>query len=173
MKRTIGTILFIAYAIIAISVTVLLLSYNNYNCSVLGPYTFYIVKDDTLEPDYNIGDLLVIKSSSDKNIKEGDSLFFYDVITSDEFVLNHNKLVSKTQSSRRISYLLSDGSNFDSSYLIGKEEDTAVIHGIGAVLGVLESRWGYLFFVVIVSLLLFLQELFELVAELRQNKNKK
>lgn len=173
MKRALGTILFIIYAFIAISVTVLLLSYNNYNCSVLGPYTFYIVKDDTLEPDYNIGDLIVFKSVSDKNVKEGDSLFFYDVITSEEFVLKRDKVISKAQTARRVSYTLSDGTVYDSSYLIGKEADAKVIHGIGAILSILESRWGYLFFVVIVSLLLFLQELFELIAELRQNKNKK
>ena len=168
MKRVLFTIFFIAYAIIAISVTVLLLSYNNYNCSVLGPYTFYIVRDDSLLPDYDLGDLLIIKSTTDKNISVGDSLFFYDVISSDNYVINHHRLVSKTQSSRNvISYTLEDGNSFDSSYLIGKEDDTIVIKNVGAILAILESRWGYLFFIVIVSLLLFLEELFELIMELR------
>lgn len=170
MRRVLGTVFFVVYAIIAIFVTVLLLSYNKYNCSQLGSFTFYIVKDDTLEPEYKLGDLLIIKSVSDKNISEGDMLYFYDVIGKDNFVINHQKLMRKTQSSRHITYILEDGSSFDSSYLIGKESGTTVIHGVGAVLSVLESRWGYLFLVVIVSLLLFLQELFDLVMEIRHGE---
>ena len=50
MKKVLGTILFVVYAIIAISVTVLLLTYNDYNNSVIGDYTVYIVTDDSLEP---------------------------------------------------------------------------------------------------------------------------
>ena len=171
MKRVLGTIFFILYAIMAIFVTVLLLSYNNYNCSELGPYTFYIVKDDTMEPNYKLGDLLVIKSASDKNISEGDMLYFYDVISKDNYIVNYQKLMFKTQSSRHITYTVEDGSSYDSSYLIGKEDGSFVIHGLGGVLSVLESRWGYLFFVVIVSLLFFLQEVFELIMEVRHPEN--
>ena len=50
MKRTIGAILFVIYAIIAITVKVLLLSFNEYNCSEIGGYTVFIVGDDSLEP---------------------------------------------------------------------------------------------------------------------------
>ena len=49
MKKFLGTVLFGIYVIIAIAITVLLLSYNDYNCSELGGYTLYIVKDDALE----------------------------------------------------------------------------------------------------------------------------
>ena len=55
MKRAIGAILFVVYSIIAITVTVLLLSYNDYNISEVGGYTVYVVKDDALEPEYKQG----------------------------------------------------------------------------------------------------------------------
>lgn len=61
MKRTVGTILFVIYAIIAILVTVLLLSFNEYNCSQIGGYTVYIVNDDSLEPEYKEGSILLVK----------------------------------------------------------------------------------------------------------------
>ena len=38
MKKFLGTVLFGIYVIIAIAITVLLLSYNDYNCSELGGY---------------------------------------------------------------------------------------------------------------------------------------
>ena len=62
MKRTIGAILFVIYSIIAITVTVLLLSFNDYRCSEIGGYTIYIVKDDSLEPEYKQGSILLIKA---------------------------------------------------------------------------------------------------------------
>ena len=69
MKKALGTILFVIYAIIAITVTVLLLSYNDYNNSQLGGYTVYIVKDDSLEPKFKQGSILLIKSTTAKMYK--------------------------------------------------------------------------------------------------------
>ena len=77
MKRVFSTILFIAYSIIAITVTVLLLSYNEYNCSEIGDYTVYIVRDDALEPEYDQGSVLLIESTSDKHVQVGDEIFLY------------------------------------------------------------------------------------------------
>ena len=61
MKKVLGSILFVIYVTIVLTVTILLLSYNEYMCSEINGYTFYIVRDDMLEPDYVKGDLLIIK----------------------------------------------------------------------------------------------------------------
>ena len=87
MKRAIGAILFVVYSIIAITVTVLLLSYNDYNISEVGGYTVYVVKDDALEPEYEQGSILLIKSTSDKHVKVGDEAFFYRAINSKDYDL--------------------------------------------------------------------------------------
>ena len=59
MKKVLGSILFVIYVTIVLTVTILLLSYNEYMCSEINGYTVYIVKDDMLEPDYKKGDLLI------------------------------------------------------------------------------------------------------------------
>ena len=46
-------------------------------------------------------------------------------------------------------------------------EDTKVIKGWGTLLSILESKWGYLFCVVIVTLLIFLQQVFDLIIEIK------
>lgn len=173
MKRTIGAILFVIYSIIAILVTVLLLSYNDYNCSVIGGYTVYIVKDDALEPEYNQGSILLVKSTSDKHVQVGDELFFYRVINSQEFEVVNRKLEKKTQQGRRLIYGVEDEESYETSYFIGKADDTIVINGPwGTLLSILESKWGYLFCIVIVSLLLFLQEVFDLIIEIKYGGTK-
>lgn len=167
MKKALGTILFVIYAIIAITVTVLLLSYNDYNNSQLGGYTVYIVKDDSLEPKFKQGSILLIKSTSDKNVQIGDELFMYKVINSQEYEVIDTTLKAKTQQGRHITYIFDEDESYANEYFIGKVSDTVVIQGWGYVLNLLESKWGYLFCVVVVSLLLFLQEVFELAMEIK------
>ena len=163
MKKVLGSILFVIYAIIAITVTVLLLSYNDYNNSQLGGYTVYLVKDDSLEPKYKQGSILFIKSTSDKNVQVGDEMLLYKVINSQEYSVVVESLQEKTQQGSHIVYNVGKEQNYAYDYFIGKTSDTIVVEGWGYILGLLESKWGYLFCVVVVSLLLFLQEVFDLL----------
>lgn len=167
MKKILGSILFIIYVTIVITVTILLLSYNEYMCSEIGGYTFYIVKDDSLEPDYVKGDLLIINSVSDRNTKVGDKLYFYQNLANNEYYVKYGELTDKFTQGNRTVYTIDGQYQYDSSYLIGKEEGSYVFNKIGTILGILESRWGYLFFVVIITLLLFLEELYELYMEVK------
>ena len=167
MKNALGTIFFVIYAIIAITVTVLLLSYNEYLCSEIGGYTLYMVKDDTLEPNYAKGNLLLIKQTNDANVNEGDQLLLYQNLSKNEFQIKNGKLEDRNSDGRHITYLLDDGYQFDSSYAIGKTSDTIVIPVLGLILSLLESRWGYLFCIVIGTLFLFLQELYNLFIEIK------
>ena len=167
MKKVLGGILLVVYSIIAITVTILLLSYNEYNCSEIGGYTVYIVNDDSLEPEYKQGSVLLIKHTSDKNVQSGDDIFLYKVINSQEYEFVNKTLEKKTQQGNHITYVTDSNENYDSSYFVGKTSDTVVIEGWGYLLSLLESKWGYLFCVVIVSLLLFLQEVFELSMEIK------
>ena len=168
MKRAIGAILFVLYSIVAILVTVLLLSYNDYNCSEIGGYTVYIVNDDSLEPDYKEGSILLVKSTNDKHVKIGDSLFLYKVINSHEFEFVNRTLEAKVQQGRHIIYDVNEDETYATTYFVGKADDTIVIEGPwGTILSILESKWGYLFCIVIVSLLLFLQEVFDLIIEIK------
>ena len=174
MKKVLGGILLVVYSIIAITVTVLLLSYNEYNCSEIGGYTVYIVNDDSLEPEYKQGSILLIKRTSDKNVQKGDEMFLYKVISSQEFEFVERTLDSKLQQGNHVTYVAAEnGENYDSSYFVGKTSDTVCIEGWGYLLSLLESKWGYLFCVVIVSLLLFLQEVFELAMEIKYGKEVK
>ena len=188
MKKILGSILLVVYSIIAITVTVLLLSYNDYNCSEIGGYTVFIVNDDSLEPEYKQGSILLIKKTSDKNVQKGDNMFLYKVLNSQEYELVNRKLENKVQQGTHITYMvdkpvdpsnvtdLESSENLESyaiDYFVGRTSDTVVIEGWGYILSLLESKWGYLFCVVIVSLLLFLQEVFELSMEIRYGREER
>ena len=167
MKKVLGSIVFVLYVIIVLTVTILLLSYNEYMCSEINGYTVYIVRDDMLEPHYVKGDLLLIKHVSDKNVNIGDKLYFYQNVSNNDYFVRYGEVTDKIEMSRRTVYTIDGQYQYDSSYLIGEEDGSYVFHKIGGILAVLESRWGYLFFVVIITLLLFLEELYELYMEIK------
>lgn len=168
MKKIMGTILFFIYAIIAIIITMLLLTFNDYNCSEIGGYTIYVVNDDSLEPEYKEGSILLVKSTSDKHVQKGDSLFLYKVISSQEFEFVNRTLNEKIQKGRHIVYDVGEGEQYDSYYFVGKADDAIVIDAPwGTILSILLSKWGYLFCIVVVSLLIFLQQVFDLIIEIK------
>lgn len=172
-KKVIGAILFVLYSIVAIVVTVLLLSYNDYNCSEIGGYTIYTINDDSLEPEYDQGSILMMEGTSDKHVNVGDEMFLYKVINSQEYEIVVRTLKNKVQQGRHIVYECEEGETYASEYFIAKVDDTKVIGSpAGTILSILESKWGYLFCIVVVSLLLFLQEVFNLVIEIKYGGKK-
>lgn len=160
----------VAYAIIAISVTVLLLSYNQYHCSVLGGYTFILVTDDELEEyGYEEGSLVLVKETKAKNIEAGDDIFLYRRISSAQFEIKYAEIILKDTSKGEndVSYLLEGGIVVNHEDVIGSEKNITVVPHLGTILSILESRYGYLFLIVVVSFIAFLYEIYELIMEIK------
>lgn len=178
LGKFLGNILIVVYAIIAIFVTVLLLSYNEYFCSEIGGYTFIKITDDDLEPIYNEGDLVLVKEADPDDIKPGDYIFLYRNITSAKHDIKYARVLMKNDEfgEAYVQYILEGNTIIDHEDVIGTTEDIKVIPHLGTILSVLESKYGYLFLIVVVTFIAFLYEIYELVMEIkygeREEKNK-
>ena len=53
MKKILSNILFIIYVVVAIFITVCLLSYNDFKVTEFGDTSLVIIPDDELAPEYN------------------------------------------------------------------------------------------------------------------------
>lgn len=161
--------LIVIYAVIAIAVTVLLLSYNDYHCSVLGGYTFVLVTDDELEPNFEQGSLVLVKETKAKNINPGDHVFLYRNITTSQFDIKYAEVMMKDDSKGEynVQYVLEGNTIIDHKDVIGSTEDMVVVPHLGTILSILESRYGYLFLIVVVSFVAFLYEIYELIMEIK------
>ena len=84
-----------AWIIVAIFVTVCLLSYNEFNIPVFGKTTLLVIDNDELEPEFNEGDLLIIKRESNKKINAGDRVFFYNGNKANEYLINIGEVTDK------------------------------------------------------------------------------
>lgn len=171
MKKTITNIIFIIYVVIAVFVTICLLSYNQFKVTEFGDYSLVIVTDDEMAPDFNKGDLIIVDKSQE--VLPGDKAFFYDTYNRQIEIrlgeVNDLERVTKTEST----YTFDGDHKVSSEYVLGGENTASVIPVAGTVLSVLESKWGFLFLIVLPVLLMFFHQITVVIADLRNSKDDK
>ncbi len=168
MKKTILNIIFVIYVIIAVFVTICLLSYNEFKVTEFGNYSLVIVNDNTLAPDFNNGDLVIVDKSID--VLPGDKAFFYDTYDRQiEIMLGEVEDLEKVTETES-TYTFEGERKISGEYVLGGENGASVIPGVGAVLNVLESKWGFLFLIVLPALLAFFYQITVVVSDIRNSK---
>lgn len=166
MKKIIRNVIIVIYAVIAIFVTICLLSYNQYKVTEFGSNSLIIVNNKKLEPDFNKGDLVIVDSEDE--IKIGDKVFFYNTYENEISVSVAEIIGEEKITDSETTYTLEGDKPISSEYVIGSAETSNRIGVLGSILGILESKWGFLFLVVLPSLLAFIYEIVELVIEVRK-----
>lgn len=169
MKRVIGNIIFVIYAIIAVFVTVCLLSYNDYKISEFGSNSLIIIDNNSLEPNFYSGDLVIV-NGRDK-IEEGDNIFFYNIEENNVEVTYGEVTGIEESMLNGTTYIINDQLTIEDDIVVGSAESASRISGVGSVLAVLESKWGFLFLIVFPSLIAFVYEIYIVVMEVRNSKN--
>ena len=169
MKKIISNGLFIIYVAIAIFVTVCLLSYNEFKVTEFGDYSLVIISDEGLEPDFNKGDLVIVNKKS--KIITGRKAFFYNTYDRQIEIKLGTIEAFETVTNKETTYTLEGERKISSQYVLGPAETAEVIPGVGTVLGILESKWGFLFLIVLPSLLAFIYQISVLIAELKKSND--
>ena len=127
------------WLVAAIFVTVCLLSYNDFKVSTFGDTSLLIIDDDSMEPDFMEGDLLIVKRNSDSKINVGDKVFYYNSAMDSNVWIYYDIVEDKKAITRdETSYTL-DGKSVSGEYLIGKADGTKVMHKAGTFLGIFTS----------------------------------
>ena len=157
----------ITYILLIIFITICLLSYNKYKVTVFGKNTFLPIIDEDLEPDYKYGDLLIIKRNNLSTVKEGDVVFFYRTVAGITTVNYATVISNERVTDTETTFTIKDGLSFSSSYFIGKADTAIIIPKVGKLIGLLESKWGFLFLGVLPSLVAFLFTIRSVISEIR------
>ena len=171
MKKTIITILVTIYAVIAVLTTICLLAYNDSHISTFGSTSLIIVDSKDLEDiGLNMGDIAFVTKS--KNLNQNDKVFCYEVYNGEvSITVSTIKDVQQDERSKANKYELTDGRIIDYNFILGPANSFSKMPKVGFVLKVLESKFGYLFLVVLPTLLLFLYELYTIVMQIKDGKD--
>ena len=166
-------IVIVIWAVVAIFVTICLLSFNQYSIPVLGRTTLLIIDHDQLEPEFNRGDLVVITRTSDRSIDIGDNLLFYVGNRERAFLVNIGEVANKEEVSPTETGFSINNAIVSSKNVIGKLDDVNVMSGVGTLLGIFLSRWGFMFLVIFPTLFLLVYEIMVIIEEMQKLKKEK
>ena len=169
MKKIIFNLLFVIYVIVAVFVTVCLLSFNQFKVTEFGHKSLVIAKDN-YTPQLTKGSLLIV--DKDSGINNGDEVFAYNTYNQEiNIVLSKVTGIEQTNSTET-TYTLEGDRRISGEYVLGNSNTTKAFPGVGTVLSVLESRWGFLFIIVLPSLLAFIYQISVVVTDIRNLSNK-
>ena len=171
MKRLVLNTFFVIYMIIAIFVTVCLLSYNEFKVTEFGNLSLIIITDNELEPEYNKGDLVIVNSGDKRNIN--DKAFFYNTYDRNIEIKLGNIEGKEEANERETTYTVEGGHRVSGEYVLGPAKTSTVIGGVGTALAVLESKWGFLFLIVFPALLAFIYQITTVASEIKEGKQNK
>jgi hypothetical protein len=162
-------ILIAIWVIIAIGTTMLLISYNNYSVSVIGKYSIFIVDSERLEPKYYKNDIIVVKNVAENKYEVGDNAFFYIDNASDEVFINYGEItkIEEVDHAEDAFYFGKDAVSY--SRLLGPEKEVKVYHNWGLLLSILESRWGFMFFIIFPTIFAVVYEVYSIIEEVKSN----
>jgi len=168
LKILVGVLIFI-YALSAMFLTACLLNYNDYKITEFGNKSLIIVNEDTLEGSYKKGSLLIVDKNA-KNVDKDDDIIFYNTKNNEVNIAISKVIETEVITEKESTYTVEGNVEISSQYLIGSTEDVKVVPYVGSILGILESRVGFLIFIIFPITLAFLYEIYVLVNEIKETK---
>lgn len=156
------------YLIIAIFSTICLLSLNDFRTVEFGDYTLLYIDKFSKNEFFDKGDLAIVEEAED--IKVGDKIFIYNAY--DKIISPRTETVSEIEkvNEKETTYHLENGKALSSNYVIGKVNGSRKIAYLGGILAAMQSKWGFLFFIVAPLLILFIYEAFAFYDDFKKEK---
>lgn len=164
-------ILITVWFLVAIFVTICLLSYNEFKVSTFGKYSFLIMDSEELEPEFLEGDLVIVKRNADNVIEIGDKIFYYNSMMNSEVLIYTDTVQDKKQVSKVETTYTLDGEDVSGEYVIGKAETAKSIHKVGTILGIFTSKWGFMFLIIFPTLFAIMYEIAMIVELSKEAKS--
>ena len=155
------------FLIFTIIMTVLLLNYNKYGVSQFDETSLVIVKKSFASETYKRGSLVVVEKKRIEDYKEGEEVFVYhlDGKGGADILLGE---VGKTYPEQD-AITFKNGATYSSEFIIGTGEN--IYSNIGTILSIIESKWGFLFIILVPNFFLFIYQLYSLIVEIKFGKD--
>lgn len=163
IKNIIVGILGCIFFTFAIAMTVLLLNFNKYGLTQFGNTTLVMINDQIASESFKKGDLVLVKSGKLENLELGSEIFVYRIISSNKVTVEIGKVGEIYLEEDALAF--ENGDIFSKQFVIGTADK--VYNKIGTYLSIVESKWGFLFIVLVPCLLIFIYEIYALIVEIK------
>lgn len=162
IRKIVLLIVLFSYFVLIISVSILLLSKNEYGVSQFDDKVLILINNEIANNDYKNGDLVIVKNVEFKDLKTQDEIFIYkpdekkgtvQIIVSNisqiEFGDTNNVTIAK------------DNTVWSDDYIIGKYSKK--YENLGKVLSFLESKWIFFSLLILPAFFILLYEIYRII----------
>lgn len=163
IKSIFSLMLGVCFFAFALAMSLLLLNYNKYGLTQFGDTTLIIINGNLTSEDFKRGDLVLVESRNLDRLNVGENAFAYRVDGQGRVSIELGKIGKVYKEENAISF--ENGSTFDAEFLAGVPYKTYV--NVGRFLSVVESKWGFLFIILVPCFLIFIYEVYALIIEIK------
>ncbi len=169
MKKVLDIIkkvLILIFFIFTITMTILLLNFNKYGVTQFDETSLLIIKKSFSSENYKKGSLVLVESKLVKDYKEGEEVFVYHLDGKGGANIQLGVVGQVYPEQDAITF--TNGGTYSSEFIIGTGEQ--VYSGVGTILSIIESKWGFLFIILVPNFFLFIYQLYSLIVEIKYGK---
>ena len=163
IKKVVLGILLAAFFVFVIAMTLLLLNFNEYGVTQVGKKSLIIIRDKVSNDNYKLGDLVVVESMKLDELQKGQEVFVYRVEHNGSVSIEVGNIDNTYSDENAISF--ENGATYSMDFVVGKS--TKIYNNIGKYLAIIESKWGFLFIVLVPCFLIFIYEVYALIIEIK------
>ena len=163
IKKVISFIFIVVFYIYALFMTLLLLNFNDYGITKFNDTSVVIISDQIANKNYKKGDVVLVEEQRLENLKVGQEIFTYRVNTKGNVEIEIGTIGEIYPKDLAISF--ENGEMYEDKYIIGTGYKK--ISKVGTVLKVLESKWGFLFAVLVPNFVIFIHQVYNLIVEIK------
>lgn len=163
IKSIFSLMLGVCFFAFALAMSLLLLNYNKYGLTQFGDTTLIIINGNLTSEDFKRGDLVLVESRNLDRLNVGENAFAYRVDGQGRVSIELGKIGKVYKEENAVSF--ENGSTFDAEFLAGVPYKTYV--NVGKFLSVVESKWGFLFIILVPCFLIFIYEVYALIIEIK------
>ena len=163
IKKIFSLVLFGIYFVFALAMTILLLNYNEYGITQFDNKSLIMINSKISNDEFKKGELIVTESKKVDEYKEGEYVFTYKIGPDRIPTVVVGKIGNIYPEEEAITF--ENGETYSVENIAGtpyKKYDK-----IGGVLSLIESKWGFLFIVLIPVFLIFIYEVYALIIEIK------
>ena len=151
------------WAVVAIFSTICLLTANDYMVSEFGDYSLFVVDNTSLEPYFKKNDILIVQKGMETDYNVGDLAFFYYGNKDIASFINLGKITDVERVNRAEDNYMFNDLTISYGNVVGSANMTIVISKLGLLLNIIESRWGFMFLVILPTLYAIVYEIYTFV----------
>jgi len=179
MKKTIKrTVSAVVYSILIIVLCIAIIQkISNNNLSFFG-YRIFRVVSESMIPEYNINDILLIKNVNTKEIKIGDNISYLNQVDTDlDVIITHKVVNIEKDSEGKLLFHTKGIANTIEDPIVKEEQVYGVVtkkmHLLSLMMKLLNNAYGFILVVFIPLILIICSNIKELIIMIKEKNDEK